>query len=208
VVDVTHHGDDRRTRAQQRLVVVVAVVEQRLQLDFLLLTGIDQEQLGAELEREQLHVLVAERHGRGDHLAVLQQELDDVGRGAVELRPELLGRHATLDDDGALGHRGVVRGVALRLRLQLVAVATTTTLAAVRWAALSARATTGTATRTTGTATGTTGATTGAAAVAGATAGTTTGAAGATGVAAGATTGGRTTAARAQPGAPNRAAAG
>ena len=105
VVDVTHDGDDRGARHLQRLVVVVAVVEHRLQLELFLLTGLDQQQVGADLEREQLHLLVGERHGGRDHLAVLQQEADDVGRGAVQLGSELLGRHATLDDDRALGHR-------------------------------------------------------------------------------------------------------
>ena len=117
VVDVTHDGDDRGARRLQRLVVVVAVVEHRLQLELFLLAGLDQQQLGADLEREQLHLLVGQRHGRGDHLAVLQQEADDVGRGAVQLRSELLRRHAALDDDRALGHRcvgGRVVGVVRR----------------------------------------------------------------------------------------------
>ena len=72
VVDVTHDGDDRRARHLQRLVVVVAVVEHRLQLELFLLAGLDQEQVGADLEREQLHLLVGQRHRRGDHLAVLR----------------------------------------------------------------------------------------------------------------------------------------
>ena len=58
VVDVAHHGDHRRARRLQLLVVVVAVVEHRLQLDLLLLAGIDEQQVGADLEREQLHLLV------------------------------------------------------------------------------------------------------------------------------------------------------
>ena len=70
VVDVAHDGDDRRTRLLQRLVVVVAVVEQRLQLDLLLLAGLDQQHVGADLEREQLHLLVGEGHRGRDHLAV------------------------------------------------------------------------------------------------------------------------------------------
>ena len=40
VVDVTHDGDDRRTRLEQRVVVfVVVVAEQRVQLDLVLLPG-------------------------------------------------------------------------------------------------------------------------------------------------------------------------
>ncbi len=99
VVDVTHHGDHRRTRLLA--LVVVGVVEQLLQLDLFLLTGLDQEDLGADLEREQLHLLVGERHRGRDHLAVVEQEADDVGRRAVQLRSELLRRHTTLDDDDA-----------------------------------------------------------------------------------------------------------
>ncbi len=60
VVDVAHDRDDRRARLQQLLVVVVAVVEHRLELDLLLLAGIDEQQVGAELEREQLHVVVGQ----------------------------------------------------------------------------------------------------------------------------------------------------
>ena len=105
VVDVTHDGDHRRTRLLA--LVVVGVVEQRLQLDLLLLAGLDEQDLGADLEGEQLHLLVGERHRRRDHLAVVEQEADDVGRRAVQLRSELLGRHAALDDDRALGDRRV-----------------------------------------------------------------------------------------------------
>ena len=86
VVDVTHDGDDGGANALHRLVVVVTVVEHRLQLELFLLTGLDQQHFGADLEREQLHLLVGERHRRSDHLAVLQQEADDIGRSAVQLR--------------------------------------------------------------------------------------------------------------------------
>ena len=86
MVDVTHDGDHGGARRLRLLVVVVAVVEHRLQLDLFLLAGIDEQQLGADLEREQLHLLVGERHRRRDHLAVLEQEADDVGGGAVQLR--------------------------------------------------------------------------------------------------------------------------
>ena len=50
VVDVTHDGDDRRARLEQRLVLVVVVVaEHRLQLELGLLAGLDEQDLGAEL---------------------------------------------------------------------------------------------------------------------------------------------------------------
>jgi hypothetical protein len=121
--------------------VVVGVVEQLLQLDLFLLTGFDQQDLGADLEREQLHLLVGERHGGRDHLAVVEQEADDVGRGAVQLGSELLRRHAPLDDDVALGTGCVRRRVGGELRLQVVLVATTTaTAGTTRRAPLPARA--------------------------------------------------------------------
>ena len=108
------------------LVLVVAVVEHRLQLDLLLLTGIDEQQLGADLEGEQLHLLVGERHRRRHHLAVVEQESHDVGRGAVQLGSELLRRHSAFDDDRAFWHGRVARRVRGVLRLQFVLVATTT----------------------------------------------------------------------------------
>ena len=85
-------------------VVVVVVVEEGLELQLLLLAGLDEEHVGAELEGEQLDLLVGQRHGGRDHLAVLEQEAHDVGRRAVQLGAELLGRGAPLDDDRALGH--------------------------------------------------------------------------------------------------------
>ena len=138
--------------ALRLLVVVVVVVEEGLELHLLLLARFHQEQLGAHLEGEQLHLLVRQRHGGGDHLALLEQEADDVGRGAVELGRELLGRRASLDDDGALGDRGVVGRVAGEqlLGLQLLAVATPATAPlALRWAATAATRTAGTTAGTT-----------------------------------------------------------
>ena len=118
------------TGARERRVVVVleeVEVEQLLQLDLLLLAGVDQADLGAELGGEQLDHVVGQRLGGRDHLALLHQEADDVGRGAVELGTELLGGGGALDHDLARGDRGVVRRVARRRhRLQLVAVATAT----------------------------------------------------------------------------------
>ena len=90
MVDVAHDGDDRRPRPLRVGIVVIVVVEQLLELDLLLLSGLDEQEVRADLEREQLDLLVGERHGRGDHLALLQQEADDVGGRAVQLGPELL----------------------------------------------------------------------------------------------------------------------
>src|SRR5581483_10182561 len=155
VVDVTHDGDDRRTGLEVGVVLVLLVgeVEQLLELDLLLLTGVDEANLRADLGREQLDHVVRERLRGGDHLALLHEEAHDVGRGAVQLRAEVLRRRGALDDDRALGHgRGAVR-VRRRLeRLQLLAVATaTTTLAGARRAPVGAAA----AGRTAGAATGT-----------------------------------------------------
>src|SRR5690606_17263966 len=107
--------------------------------------------------------------GGRDHLALLHEEPHDVGRGAVQLGAEVLRRRGALDDDDALGHRRVDRRVGGQPdRLELLADATATTLAA-RRAAIATRtagATTGTAAgattgtteraRTTATAAGTT----------------------------------------------------
>ena len=62
VVDVAHHGDDRRACALRVGVVVIVVVEQLLELELLLLAGFDEQEVRADLEREQLHLLVGERH--------------------------------------------------------------------------------------------------------------------------------------------------
>ena len=92
VVDVAHHGDDRRARPLlRRRLRRRSSSNSAWQLDLLLLTGIDQPDLGADLGGEQLDHVVGERLRRGDHLALLQQEAHDVGRGAVELGTELLG---------------------------------------------------------------------------------------------------------------------
>ena len=111
VVDVAHHGDDRRPPALRVGIVVIVVVEQLLELELLLLSGFDEQEVRADLEREQLHLLVGERHGRGDHRALLQQVAHDVGGSAIQLGRELLRTRAALDHDGALGHRRVGRRV-------------------------------------------------------------------------------------------------
>src|SRR5215218_7802056 len=51
VIDVAHDRDDRRPRLL--VLLVVAVVEQRLEADLLLLTGLDEHDVGADLEGEQ-----------------------------------------------------------------------------------------------------------------------------------------------------------
>ena len=179
VVDVTHDSDHGRAGLLQRLDLVVAVVKQRLELQLFLLAGLDEQDLCADLECEQFHLLVGKRHGRRDHLAVLQQEANEVRRRAVDLGRELLGRHAALDNDRALGNGSIIAGVIrAEMRLQLVHVTTTTSATLLGRTTLTAGATA--TTGTTGTATGATGATTG-------TTGTLTESARATGSAAGTT---------------------
>ena len=126
VVDVTHDGDDRRARLEQRLVVFLVVVgEHREELDLLLAAGLDDEHLGAERLGDQLDHLVGERHRRGDHLARFEQDADEVGGRAVQPRRELLDRDAARDDDLAFGDGRVGRREAGRLlRLELGRVTT------------------------------------------------------------------------------------
>ena len=161
VVDVTHDGDDGRPMRGVVVLVVVVVgedladAETLLELDLLLLAGVDQADLRAEVGGEQLDHVVGERLGGGDHLALLHEEADDVGRRAVELGPDVLGRRGTLDDDLALGDGRVGRREARGLDgLELVAVAATTATTALGWAA-SATGTGTAATGTTGTTAGT-----------------------------------------------------
>ena len=125
VVDVAHDGDDRRARPLVGLVLLVLVLEVAgQQLRLLLLAGVDQAHVGADLGGEELDHVVGQRLGRHDHLALQQQEAHDVAGAAVELGPEVAGRRAALDDDLALGHgcrRGLVRGELRRLELFEVA---------------------------------------------------------------------------------------
>ena len=125
VVDVAHDGDDRRARPLVGLVLLVLLLEVAgQQLGLLLLAGVDQAHVGADLGREELDHVVGQRLGRHDHLALQQQEADDVAGAAVELGPEVAGGRAALDDDLAVGHgrrRGLVGGELGRLELFEVA---------------------------------------------------------------------------------------
>ena len=90
VVDVAHDGDDRRARPLVGLVLLVLVLEVAgQQLGLLLLAGVDQADVGADLGREELDHVVGQRLGRRDHLALEEQEADDVTGAAVELGPEV-----------------------------------------------------------------------------------------------------------------------
>ena len=103
------HGDDRRARLEQRLVVfLVVVAEQRLQLELGLLAGLDEQHLGAERLGDELDHLVGQRLRAGDHLARVEQDAHEVGGGAVQLGRELL------DRDAARRRRSRPRGRARR----------------------------------------------------------------------------------------------
>ena len=97
VVDVTHHGHDRRARLEQRFVVVVVFTEHRLQLELGLLARLDEQDLGAELLGDQLDHLVGERLRGRDHLARVEQDAHEVAGLAVQPRRELLHRAAARD---------------------------------------------------------------------------------------------------------------
>ena len=169
VVDVTHDGDDRRARLEQRVVFIVVVVtgEQREQLDLLFGTGLDEQHLRAERLRDQLDHLVGERRGGRDHLARLEQQAHEVGGRPVQPGRELLDRRAARHDDLPFGDRRVRGRESLRRRFELFAVATallapalgraTGTAAAGEPTGTATRTAAGTATRTTAAATGRTG---------------------------------------------------
>ncbi len=82
VVDVTHHGDDRRAHLQVALVALVGAeleVEGLQQLAVLVLGRDDLDDV-VELLAEQLEGRVVDRLGRGDHLAEVEQHLHQRGR--------------------------------------------------------------------------------------------------------------------------------
>ena len=109
VVDVTHDGDDRRPRLEERLVLVfVVVAEQRLELELLLLAGLDEQDLGAERLGDELDHLVGERLRAGDHLARVEQDAHEVGGVRFSFGRELL------DRDAARARRSRPRGPARR----------------------------------------------------------------------------------------------
>ena len=107
VVDVAHDGDDRRAGLDERLVFVLVVAEERLELELLLLAGLDEEHLGAEGLADQLDHLVGQRLGAGHHLAGVEQQPDQVSGVAVQLRGELLDGDAARHEDLTVGDRRV-----------------------------------------------------------------------------------------------------
>ncbi len=144
VVDVTHDGDDRRARLEQRVVVLVVGGEQRDQLDLLFTPRLHDQDLGTELLGDELDHLVGQRRRRRHHFAGREEDPDEVGGRAVQLGRVLLDGAAARDDDLAFGNGRIGRGEPLRSRFELGAVATTLLAPALRGSAGSAPATAGT----------------------------------------------------------------
>ncbi len=102
VVDVTHDGHHRRTGLQVVLaafVLAVGQVEGLQQLAVLVLRDDDLHDV-VHLAAEQLERLVVDRLGRGDHLAEVEQRLDQRGRVGVDLLGEVRQRRAAGQPDG------------------------------------------------------------------------------------------------------------
>ena len=102
VVDVTHDGHDRRTDDQVGLVALVGTeleVERLEQLAVLVLGRDDLDDV-VELLGEQLERLVADRLGRGDHLAEREQHLHEGSGVDVDALGEVGQRGATRETHG------------------------------------------------------------------------------------------------------------
>ena len=145
VIDVPHHGHHRRPRTLVRVLLFVLFLEvARQQLGFLLLAGVDQADVGADLGGEELDHVVGQRLRRHDHFTLEHEEADDVACAAVQLGPEVACRRSAFDDDLAVGHRGGRRLVAGELRrLELFEVAPAPTGATLRRAPSGQTAATG-----------------------------------------------------------------
>ena len=102
VVDVTHHGHDRRPDDQVGLVALVLTeleVEGLEQLAVLVLGRDDLDDV-VELLAEQLERRVVDRLGRGDHLAEAEQHLHELGRVDADPVGEVGQRGAAREPDG------------------------------------------------------------------------------------------------------------
>ena len=96
--------DRRRTVMQVGVAIVICGVVGVVALSAvraILLTRVDEPDVGADLGREQLDHVVGQRLRGRDHLALLHEEAHDVGRRAVETGPELLRGRAPRDDQPA-----------------------------------------------------------------------------------------------------------
>src|SRR5699024_8505471 len=102
VVDVVHDGDHRRTLLEvllATLVLAVGQVEALEQLAVLVLGADDLDDV-VHLRAEQLEGLVGHRSGGRDHLAQVEQRLDQCGRVGVDLVGEVRQRGAAGEPDG------------------------------------------------------------------------------------------------------------
>src|SRR5699024_4145456 len=102
VVDVVHDGDHRRTLLEvllATLVLAVGQVEALEQLAVLVLGADDLDDV-VHLRAEQLEGLVGHRSGGRDHLAQVEQRLDQCGRVGIDLVCEVRQRGAAGEPDG------------------------------------------------------------------------------------------------------------
>ncbi len=102
VVDVTHHGDHRRTTLQIGLVALVLAVGEveGLQQFAVLVLGADDLHDVVHLAAEQFERLVTHRLGGRDHLAEIEQCLHQRRRVRVDLLGEVGQRRAAGEPDG------------------------------------------------------------------------------------------------------------
>ncbi len=134
VVDVAHDGDDRGPRLLIVVLFLFLVAEElRSERGLLLLAGVDQSDLRADLSSEEVDHVVGQRLGRRDHFALEQEEAHDVARGAVQTWAELLWRGSPLHDHLVVGNWGARGQVGRDLdRLELFHVAAAATWPALR----------------------------------------------------------------------------
>ena len=170
VVDVTHDGDDRRTRGEILLdALVLAELEaERLQQLAVLFLRRDDLDVVVELLTEDLQDVVVDRLRGGDHLTEVEQHLHQRCRVGTDLVGEVAQRGAAGEPDGlalALADAHAADGGRLHLveflTLRALALASTPGRAAgatERALRAAAAATTGTAGTTTGAAEAATGA--------------------------------------------------
>ncbi len=157
VVDVTHDGDDRRTRLGVLVLLGLEVNGERLQQLAVLVLGRDHLDVVAQLLAEQAEGVLVDGLGRSDHLAQVEQHLDqraglgvdplgEVGQRRPPGQPDRL---AVAAGDPHAPDRGRLHVVVL-LALLALALATAGRLAAgtaerARRAAATAAAATGSA---------------------------------------------------------------
>jgi hypothetical protein len=101
VVDVPHHGDDRRPGNELRLVafVLAELDVERLEQLAVLVFRAHHLDVVVELGAEQLEGLVVDRLGRGDHLAEMEHDLHERAGDGPDLVREVGQRRATRKPD-------------------------------------------------------------------------------------------------------------